>query len=96
MGTEKYILYKQPVQLETLCVVQYLHSIGIEMLPLRCVERNHPAWARVLPSIADDRGDVHVGMAACIAYYERRSGVEGLLAKAQAFKAARPDYRVRA
>ena len=90
-----YLLYKQPVQPETLCIVQYLNSIGSGMLPRICIERNHPPWAKALPSIADERGDVHVGLDACVAYYERRSGVVGLLAKSRAFKDARPDYRVR-
>lgn len=49
-----YILYKKPLQLDTLYIVQYLHSINITFLPHSIFERNHPPNVTNLPSILYD------------------------------------------
>ena len=80
-----HVLYKEPVQLETLAIVRYLMSVRIDLRPRACVERNHPQWATELPAIEDGAGNRHVGLRACVAFYESASGVEGLVAKSAGF-----------
>jgi hypothetical protein len=46
-----YILYKKPIQLETLYIVQYLYYLRIICIPKCCIERNYPIWVNDLPSI---------------------------------------------
>jgi hypothetical protein len=89
----QYILHKNPVQMDTLAVVQYLHCAGRPCTPFGCVERGHPEWATELPCIetVDERC---VGLDACVRFWERVSGVAGLMEKALAFKEACPEYRI--
>jgi hypothetical protein len=95
MAFPAYHLHKAPVQLETLSVVQYLHSLGIDARPALVVERCHAPEASELPSIWDVRGGAwHVGLAACAEFYSRASGVADVLSRARAFTAANPGYRV--
>lgn len=89
----KYVLYKQPIQYETLHIVQYLHSIGILLLPNVCIERNYPEWVSSLPSI-DVGKERYIGLDACIQYFETISGVSDLLTKSQKFKEVNPEYRI--
>lgn len=92
----QYTLYKNPVQLDTLAIVQFLHSIGVRAEPSRCIERCHPAWVTQLPSIMDDTtGEVFVGLHECERFFEQMSGRgPGLLMDALAFKAEHPEYRI--
>ena len=46
-----YTLYKAPVQLDTLAMGRYLHSVGVDARPARIVELGHPAWAAPLPAV---------------------------------------------
>lgn len=55
-----YILYKKPIQLETLNIVRYLHSHHINLLPDAVYERNYPNNVTELPSI----------LVECITFYE--------------------------
>lgn len=89
-----YVLHKAPVQLDTLRIVRYLHSIGVDATPFYCVERGHPLWVTELPSIEADDGSRYVGFAACVAFFRRLTGLDGLAERAVAFEAAAPDYRV--
>lgn len=41
-----YVLYKKPIQYDTLYIVQYLHYLGINIVPTCCIERNHPEWVQ--------------------------------------------------
>ena len=85
----KYILYKHPVQKETLAIVQYLfHARSILLLPTCCIERNHPDWATDLPSIETEERR-YVGLNECVEFFERQSGVDGVFALATDFKARR-------
>ena len=40
--TQHYVLYKKPIQLETLNIVQYLHYKNISFLPNVIIEKNYP------------------------------------------------------
>ena len=92
----QYTLFKNPVQLDTLAIVQYLHSCGVQAEPAQCIERCHPAWVTQLPSIEDHTtGERFVGLIECERFYERLSGKgPGLLTRALAFKADHPEYRI--
>lgn len=83
----KYILYKNPVQFETLAIVQYLYSLGIDMRPNVILEQGHPKECVVLPSIMDVSNNMYYsGLEECIAFFETHTGMTDLLAKAQQFK----------
>jgi hypothetical protein len=93
-----YVLFKRPVSLDTLAMVQYLHWCGVDARPRAVYERNYPAGVDA-PAIRDDRSTVvHQGLDACATHLVRASRYPGdgpaLLAAARAFKAARPAYRI--
>ena len=129
-----YLLYKGPVQLDTLAMVRYLHSQGIDLQPALCVERQHPEWVAALPSIevfanspetsrarrleeaVGSRGsssresrlarsdarlehmqssERFVGIEACTEFFERESGVRGVLDKAMHFMETHPRYEIK-
>lgn len=46
-----YTLYKNPIQLDTLYIVQYLHYNKINFLPSIIIERNYPQFITDLPTI---------------------------------------------
>ena len=89
-----YILYKAPVQLETLSIVQYLHSLGKLARPLYCIERSYPGWVHRVPSIETSSGDKYIGIDECVEYYEQISGVDDILQKALEFKRLHPRYTI--
>ncbi len=91
----KYILYKHPVQLDTLTIVQYLHYCGInDIIPIYCIERNHPKWVINLPSIETNDGKKYIGIDQCIQFYEEYSKISDLTEKSNSFKKTYPDYRI--
>lgn len=96
MPLPRYILLKNPMQLDTLAIVQFLHSRGDTMCqPVACVERNHPDWATELPAIEIcEIGERFVGIKACVEFYEMHSGIPDLLAQALAFKRENARYRI--
>lgn len=95
MSSPSYILYKNPVQIDTLEIVQYLHSLGYQRTtPLYCVERNHPKWVTELPSIETEKGDRYVGLSSCVKYYEDIYHLTNLWNLAHHFKKQHPDYRI--
>ncbi len=75
-----YDLFKLPIQIDTLSIVQYLYSVGIEARPKTIVERNHAPEATTL--------------AECIRFYEARSGIDGIVAHAAMFKRRSPSFRI--
>lgn len=91
-----YVLYKNPIQLDTLAIVQYLHAQGVgNVLPTHCVERSHPAWVVELPAILDmDTNKRFVGFVECVKYFENMSATTDLVNKAHVFKTVHPTYRV--
>jgi hypothetical protein len=91
-----YILYKNPIQLDTLEIVQYLYSRGHKnVAPACCIERNHPTWVTMLPAI-ETMGGCHryVGLDMCVKYWENLHGVTNLLDNAHKFKLTNPEYRI--
>lgn len=87
-----YVLYKKPVQVDTLAIVRYLfHEHGFDARPSMCIERAHPAWVTELPSIMDlDDDSVHVGFEECVKYFEKVSGVGNLAAAAKSIESQMP------
>lgn len=88
-----YILYKQPIQLETLYIVQYLHSRGIHLLPSMIVERNYPANVTELPTIVYEQIQYN-GLDQVVSLYESISGIDNLLEKSKEFKKQNPTYTI--
>lgn len=92
----KYILYKRPISLDTLYIVQYLHSIGIEIRPYTIIERNYPKEITRLPSILDQNtGITYAGLTQVINFYETNTGIQNLLSKAKEFKENNPNYTIK-
>jgi hypothetical protein len=91
-----YILYKNPVQLDTLAVVQYLHFMGhTDLLPQSIFERCFPGEISQLPAVYDTRDHrLYLGIDEVISFFETRSRVTDLLRKALEFKHQNPHYRV--
>jgi hypothetical protein len=89
-----YILYKNPIQTDTLNIVQYLYFLGIPIIPKHCIERNHPNWAFSLPSIETETNDKYIGFDECIKFYEKESGIDNLYYKALIFKINNPSFRI--
>jgi len=91
-----YILYKNPIELDTLYIVQYLYSRGINVRPRCCIERN---WADEtegkLPSIHDNDNDLwYLGLENVAKYYEKVTGINDILNLAHQFKKENPNYRI--
>lgn len=88
-----YILYKHPIQLETLFMVQYLHSRGIRFLPSMIIERNYPANITELPTIVYEQVQ-YSGLEKVVSLYETISGIDNLLEKSKEFKKQHPTYTI--
>jgi hypothetical protein len=89
----EYILYKEPVSLDTLHIVQYLHANGITLLPKYIIERNHGHGVPTLPTIACNN-KVYAGLSEVVKFYENASGISDLLNKARTWKEKNPNYRI--
>jgi hypothetical protein len=90
-----YTLYKQPVQIETLAIVQYLKFQGIHAEPSLIVERNHPNWVTELPSIIASNGERFLGLSECVKFYGKHSGIDDLYSKSKAWKAVNENFHTR-
>jgi hypothetical protein len=91
----RYNLYKQPIQYETLYIVQYLHSLNIDARPNKIYECNYPANIISIPSILDlDTQILYTGLLECIKYYEIQTKLSDLLNKAIDFNRNNPNYRI--
>ena len=91
----EYDLFKLPIQLDTLGIVQYLYSRGVDARPNTIVERNHAPEATALPTIRDRRdGTWYVGLAECVRFYETRSGIADIIEQAESFKMTSPSFRI--
>lgn len=88
-----YTLYKNPIQLETLYIVKYLHSRNITFLPSIIIERNYPSFVTELPTIQYNH-TVYKGLKEVISLYENISGIDNLLEKAIEFKKQHPKYTI--
>jgi len=84
-----YILYKNPIQLSTLHIVQYCHYNNIHIKPKYCIERNHPKEVKELPTIFDiNENKYYSGLDEVIEYYQSKTG------KSNEFKKQNPDYHI--
>ena len=81
--------------MDTLRIVQYLYSLGVDVRPTSVVERNHGDRATTLPAIHEVLTDEwHVGMDACVRFYEAWSGYDDVVSKAAKFKDDHPEFRI--
>ena len=89
-----YILFKNPIQLDTLAIVQYLYYHKIVFLPNEIVERNYPDFITELPTIVYDK-KIYSGLKHVVELYEQISGINNLLQKAIQFKKENPKYTIK-
>jgi hypothetical protein len=91
-----YILYKNPIQNDTLAIVQYIHHQTGQNIGTRvCIERNYPSDITELPSIREN-GKIHTGLSECIQYFSQISGLPAatLYQNSCQFKRDNPEYRI--
>ena len=89
-----YTIYKNPIQLDTLYIVQYLHYNNINALPNAIIERNHPSFVTTLPTIVYENM-IYSGIEEVVYFYEKISGISNLLDKALEFKHKNPKYTIK-
>jgi hypothetical protein len=89
-----YTLYKRPIQLETLHIVQYLHACCIPLLPDTIFERGHPLCITELPAIYCEN-QWYMGLNQVLFFYETKSGIKNLLEKAEEWKKKNPRYTIK-
>lgn len=67
-----YILYKNPIQLDTLAIIQYVHNINKDVsMPKYIYERNYPLNIKVLPTIyLIDKDKYYEGIDEIIEFYK--------------------------
>jgi hypothetical protein len=93
----RYTLFKNPIQMDTLAMVQYLHYKGIDLIPEMTIESN---WSVMdhrisqIPSISTEDRNVYLGINEIIKFYEEKSCIKNLLEKSLKFKEENPDYRI--
>lgn len=86
-------MYKNPIKVETLCIVQYLHYKNIRFLPSIIIERNHTPFVTELPTI-NYKNKMYKGLAEVVSLYEEISGIQNILEKAMEFKNLNPKYTI--
>lgn len=90
-----YILYKNPIQLDTLDYVRFLHYNNINATPKYCIERN---WGiEIVPTIKDlNNKKIYKGLPECIKYYASLANtpVDEFKKQVQNFKIKNPDYKI--
>lgn len=90
-----YTLYKHPVQNDTLAIVQYCHSKGINVIPVNCIERNHNLPEEELPAVFDHTSNtLFKGLSHVVGFYESLTGIPDILKHALKFKSHHPEYRI--
>lgn len=90
-----YILYKHPVELTTLHIVQYLYFMGHDSIPLYCVERNFPLIVTEVPAIHDTVTEQwYLGLDRCIEFYKEKAEDDELMSHVKEFKERYPDFRI--
>lgn len=88
-----YILYKQPISLDTLNIVRYLHYCGLNYVPSTIIERNYPDYITMLPSVVHNNV-LYSGLDQVAIFYENLSGINNILQKALEFKDNNPTYLI--
>ena len=86
-----YIVYKEPIALDTLYIVQYLYSKGLDFQPRTIVERNWPTEITQLPAIKYG-SSLYLGLDQVVKFYEECSDIPNLLVKSKEFKEKNPSY----
>jgi len=89
-----YVLYKNPIQLETLHIVQYLYQENVHFLPSIIIERSYPIFVTNLPTILYN-DNLYIGLDECIKLFETYSGIDNLLQKSNEFKILNPKYTIK-
>ncbi len=89
-----YILYKEPISLDTLYIVQYLYSLGIDLQPNVILEINYPPEIIQLPSIKYGN-TIYSGLNEVVKFYEECSNLSNLLQKSKEFKEKNPNYTIK-
>lgn len=89
------ILFKNPIQYDTLYIVRYLHSLGFhDSVPNHIIERNHPTYIKELPTLSVEHR-YYIGIENIIKYYENKYKINNLLDKSIKFNEENPDYKIR-
>jgi hypothetical protein len=89
----KYILYKEPISLDILYLIQYLYSQGIDFRPNVIIERNFPEDITQLPTVRYEN-NLYSGLDQIVKFYEECSDIPNLLQKAKQFKEENPNYTI--
>ena len=89
-----YTLFKNPVQLDTLAIVQYAKACGKDVTPMLTIERNHPLSITALPAIQCG-SEQYVGIDECVRFYEIHTGIDDILQKALIWKDVNPHFHTR-
>lgn len=89
-----YVLYKNPIQINTLYIVQYLHYNKINFLPSIIIERNYPHFITELPTIIYNN-NIYSGLNEVVSLYENISGINNILEKSIEFKKQNPKYTIK-
>jgi len=91
------ILYKRPIEFDTLYIVGYIHSLGHQDVVdnMIIVERNHIEDINgILPSIFVD-GIYYLGLENIVKYYEHKYKITDLLKKSKLFNEKFPNYKIK-
>jgi hypothetical protein len=89
------ILFKNPIQYDTLYIVRYLHSLGYhDSIPKMIIERNYPVNVIELPTLFVDN-EYFYGLTNIILYYEKKYNITNLLEKSIKFNEENPNYKIR-
>lgn len=88
-----YILYKKPISLDTLDIVQYLYKNDIDLRPKTIIECNWPSEITKLPSIKIGN-ELYIGFDQVVVFYEKYSGIPDLVKKSKDFKDLHKNYRI--
>ena len=89
-----YILYKDPIDLNTLAIVRYLHNIEIEGTPKHCIERNHNIIGPLPTIYCISTDKFYYGFDKCVRYYELNTNIKNLYSKSEEFMKENPSYRI--
>lgn len=87
-----YILYKNPISVETLNIVRFLYAMNIiDARATTIIERNYPPEVILRPSIYDTESKIwYIGLEECIKFYEEQANQKDLLQQSSNFI----DFRI--
>jgi hypothetical protein len=90
-----YILYKNPISVETLDVVRFLYAMNIiDARATTIIERNYPPEIITRPSIYDTESKIlYSGLDECVKFFEEQANQRNLLKQASSFMKDK-DFRI--